>query len=83
VIKTKGGVVMSEIEGSNDSTDNLEIMDQVIKEKLLDAETPGFEAEFSPDEADLLGAFEETALTEKDALDSVIDQLLTKVGSLK
>ena len=74
---------MSEIEGSNDSTDNLEIMDQVIKEKLLDAETPGFEAEFSPDEADSLGAFEETALTEKDALDSVIDQLLTEVGSLE
>ena len=74
---------MSETEGSNDSTDNLEIIDQVIKEKLLDAETPGFEAEFSPDEADSLGAFEETALTEKDALDSVIDQLLTEVGSLK
>ena len=74
---------MSETEGSNDSTDDLEIMDQVIKEKLLDAETPGFEAEFSPDEADSLGAFEETALTEKDAMDSVIDQLLTEVGSLK
>ena len=74
---------MSEIEGSNDSIDDLEIMDQVIKEKLLDAETPGFEAEFSPDEADSLGAFEETALTEKDALDSVIDQLLTEVGSLE
>ena len=74
---------MSETEGSNDSTDNLEIIDQVIKEKLLDAETPGFEAEFSPDEADSLGAFEETALTEKDAMDSVIDRLLTEVGSLK
>ena len=76
---------MNEIEneGSDDSTDDLEIMDQVIKEKLLDAETPGFQAEFSPDEADSLGAFEETALTEKDALDSVIDQLLTEVGSLK
>ena len=74
---------MSEIEDSNDSIDDLEIMDQVIKEKLLDTDTPGFEAEFSPDEADSLGAFEETALTEKDALDSVIDQLLTEVGSLK
>lgn len=76
---------MSEIEneGSDDFTVDLEIMGQVIKEKLLDAETPGFEAEFSPDEADSLGAFEETALTEKDAMDSVIDQLLTEVGSLK
>ncbi len=76
---------MSEIEteGSDDSTDNLEITDQVIKEKLLDAETPGFQAEFSPNEADSLGAFEETALTEKDAMDSVIDQLLSDAGSLK
>ena len=74
---------MSETEESNDSTNDLEIMDQVIKEKLLDAETPGFEVEFSPDEADSLGAFEETALTEKDAMDSVIDRLLTEVGSLK
>ncbi len=74
---------MSETKDSNDSTDNPEIIDQVIKEKLLDAETPGFEVEFSPDEADLLGAFDEAALTEKDALDSVIDQLLTDVGSLK
>ena len=76
---------MNEIEneGSDDFTDDLEIMGQVIKEKLLDAETPGFEAEFSPDEADSLGAFEETALTEKDAMDSVIDRLLTEVGSLK
>ena len=74
---------MSKIEGSNDSTDDLEVMGQVIKEKLLDAETPGFQAEFSPDEADSLGAFEETALTEKDAMYSVIDQLLTDVGSLK
>ena len=74
---------MSETEDSNDSTDDLEIMGQVIKEKLLDAETPGFEVEFSPDEADSLGAFEETALTEKEAMDSVIDRLLTEVGPLK
>ena len=76
---------MNEIENeeNNDSTDDLEIMGQVIKEKLLDAETPGFEAEFSPDEADSLGAFEETALSEKDAMDSVIDRLLTEVGPLK
>ena len=74
---------MSETEGSNDSTDDLEIIDQVIKEKLLDAETLGFEVEFSPDEADVMGAFEETALTEKEAMDSVIDQLLYDAGSIK
>ena len=59
------------------------IMNQVIKEKLLDMETPGFQAEFTPDEADLLGAFEETALTEQDALDSVIDMPLSNVETLK
>ena len=58
-------------------------MNQVIKEKLLDMETPGFQAEFTPDEADLLGAFEETALTEQDALDSVIDMPLSNVETLK
>lgn len=58
-------------------------MNQVIKEKLLDMETPGFQAEFTPDEADLLGAFEETALTEQDALDSVIDIPLSNVETLK
>ena len=63
--------------------EDLKHMDEVIDEKLSDMETPGFEAEFSQDEADSLGAFEETALTEQDALDSVIDQLLTKVGSFK
>ena len=55
------------------SAEDHKIMQQVIKEKLLDMETPGFQAEFDPLEADLMGAFEETALTEQDALDSVID----------
>ena len=59
------------------------IMNQVIKEKLLDMETPGFQAEFTPEEADLMGAFEETALTEQDALDSVIDIPLSNVETLK
>jgi hypothetical protein len=43
-------------------------------EKLSDAETtPGFEAEFDPDEADKAGAFEEDAISEQDALDSSAD----------
>ncbi len=65
------------------SEEDLKYMDEVIDAKLSDMETPGFEAEFSQDEADSLGAFEETALTDQDAMDSVIDQLLTKVGSIK
>jgi len=47
---------------------------QVIVQKLVDAQTPGFQAEFDPDEAELLGAFKEDALSEVEALDSSIDQ---------
>jgi len=43
-------------------------------EKLSDAETtPGFEAEFDPDEADKAGAFAENAISEQDALESSAD----------
>lgn len=48
--------------------------DPVIDEKLLDAEIPGFQAEFDPIEAEHLGAFIEDALSEQDALDSSSDQ---------
>ena len=54
-------------------TNNPEYQDQVIQEKLLDAEIPGFQAEFDPLEAERLGAFKEDALSEEDALDSTID----------
>ena len=47
---------------------------QVIVQKLVDAQTPGFQAELDPDEAELLGAFTEDALSELEALDSSIDQ---------
>ena len=47
--------------------------DQVIHEKLRDALTPGFAAEFDPDEAQRAGAFVEDALSEADALDSAPD----------
>jgi len=47
---------------------------QLIAQKLVDAQTPGFQAEFDPDEAVLFGAFKEDALSETDALDSSIDQ---------
>ena len=51
-----------------------EMRRQVIAQKLVDAQTPGFQAEFDPDEAELLGAFKEDALSEFEALDSSIDQ---------
>lgn len=53
-------------------TDNPDIQ-EVIQEKLLDAEIPGFQAEFDPLEAERLGAFKEDALSEQDALESSID----------
>ncbi|MBV6447998.1 conjugal transfer protein TraD [Nitrosomonas sp.] len=53
-------------------TDNPDIT-EIIQEKLLDAEIPGFQAEFDPLEAERLGAFKEDALSEEDALDSTID----------
>ncbi|UJO99210.1 MAG: cytochrome P450 [Nitrosomonas sp.] len=56
-------------------TNNPDIQEQVIQEKLLDAEIPGFQAEFDPLEAERLGAFIEEALSEQDALDSTIDHV--------
>jgi len=55
-------------------TDNPDIT-EIIQEKLLDAEIPGFQAEFDPLEAQMLGAFKEDALSEEDALDSAIDHV--------
>ena len=46
--------------------------DTVI-DKLHDAQTPGYHAEFDPEEAESAGAFVEDALSEEDALDSVHD----------
>lgn len=45
----------------------------VLREKLTDALTPGYQAEFDPDEAERAGAFVEDALSEADALESSID----------
>jgi len=50
-----------------------ESLTQVVKEKLLDAMTPGYQAEFDPDEAEHAGAFAEDALSEGDALASTED----------
>ena len=47
--------------------------DAALLEKLADALIPGYQAEFDPDEAERVGAFQEDALSEQDALDSVAD----------
>lgn len=45
----------------------------VLAEKLTDAMIPGAMVEFDPDEAERIGAFQEDALDEADALESSID----------
>lgn len=44
-----------------------------VREKLADAHTPGYQAEFDPAEAEAAGVFREDALTEADALASTHD----------
>ena len=44
-----------------------------IRDKLIDAMAPGYQAEFDPIEAERAGAFEEDALSEADALESASD----------
>lgn len=46
---------------------------EVIAEKLEDLMIPGFIAEVSPLEADIMGAFFEEALSEEDAKAAVYD----------
>ena len=46
--------------------------DEIIDHKLRDAETPGYEVAFDPDEAERI-AFPEDALSNEDARESVED----------
>lgn len=46
--------------------------EEIIDQKLQDAETPGYEVAFDPDEAARL-AFHEDALSDEDARESVVD----------
>jgi hypothetical protein len=46
-----------------------------VREKLTDAMTPGYQAEFDPIEAERAGAFMEDALSEADALESQLDRV--------
>jgi len=46
--------------------------EEAIRQKLQDAETPGYEVEFDPDEAERI-AFREHALSDDDARESVAD----------
>ncbi|CAD7741628.1 hypothetical protein NX79_00745 [Xanthomonas vasicola] len=46
---------------------------ETLRDKLTDALTPGYQAEFAPDEAERAGAFAEDALSEQEAVESDID----------
>ena len=51
-----------------------ELLEQTTNEKLAAiSEVPGFDVEFDPEEAELAGAFQETALSEEDALYAIYD----------
>ena len=56
-----------EIDEKNNPT-----IEQRIERKLQEAEIPGHEVEFDPDEAERI-AFREDALSDEDARDSVAD----------
>jgi hypothetical protein len=59
---------------SEDIFTNTSDADTALREKLADAEVPGDQAEFDPDEAERAGAFVEDAMSEEVALESIIDQ---------
>lgn len=50
-------------------------MDNIVRQKLADAQVPGCIVEFDPDEAAQVGAFAEDALTIEDAQASSPDLL--------
>lgn len=61
----------------NDQTSNTtsqQTETDVLKEKLADAQVPGFKAEFDALEAERAGAFHEDALSELEAAASLDDQ---------
>lgn len=46
---------------------------EALREKMIDALTPGFQVELDPDEAARMGAFAEDALSDQDAQESTED----------
>lgn len=62
-------IPMQEVPAIDDTAADAE----ALHEKLNDALTPGYQAEFDPDEAERAGAFAEDALSEQDAAESDID----------
>jgi hypothetical protein len=59
------------VSSENLSENSLRI--DVLAEKLLDADTPGYLVECQPDEAEEMGAFEESALDVDEAIEASFD----------
>lgn len=64
---------MSSIINGATPLNELSHADAALNEKLTDAMIPGYTVEFEPEEAERIGAFNEDALSEADALDSSLD----------
>ena len=45
----------------------------IVIEKLIDAETPGYWSEFTDEEAEMAGAFDEDAISEEAAYNASFD----------
>ena len=71
----KDPTISSNLNNAIDDTtfDDQANADAAFFEKLADAQIPGYQAEFDPDEAERAGAFVEDAMSEQDALESQID----------
>ncbi len=52
--------------------DAIEDATEALREKLADMETPGYVVECDPEEAELVGAFIEDALSEGDAMEATV-----------
>jgi len=67
------GLALSESEQQFAGADAADAAAATVRSKLADAMTPGYQAEFTPGEADTAGAFQEDALSEADAAASTHD----------
>lgn len=55
--------------------ENTSVLNDVVEKKCrLISEVPGLEVDFTPEEADLAGAFSEDALSEADAKEASFDE---------
>jgi hypothetical protein len=65
--------------------DDVVIAAAALREKMRDAEVPGFRAEFGPEEAEMAGAFVEDALSEHAAAenDTELIEIIKPVSDAK